>query len=331
MTKVRCAIVGLGRIGWMLERDRLREKPCTHAGAILDNNDCLLVGGCDLDSLRCESFSDTFGISHIYTNVTELLEKTTPDILHIATPTESHYSIMQAALTSDVKLLVCEKPLVENSRVASHVAKWQRRGRIKILLNHERRYSRDYLRAKRKINYGSFGQILSVASSLYMGGSAAVSDVLLHDGTHLIDIIQFLTGSELRLLSVQHFREGKAIVITGSSGCVPVTLEIGSGRHYILFELDINFSRGRIRIGNGLYEEYASAPSPFYEKMRSLRRTGGQRPKVTGYFRNMLKDAVRCVRDGKRTPVSSAEEGLSVLRFIDAVKRHVVRGKNARF
>ncbi len=309
----------------MLESDRLREKPCTHAGAILDNNDCLLVGGCDIDSLRCEAFSDTFGISHTYTQFAELLEKTSPDILHIATPTESHYAIMQAALSSDVKLFVCEKPLVENSRVASRVAKWQRRGRIKILLNHERRYSRDYLRVKRKINDGSFGQILSVASSLYMGGSAAVNDVLLHDGTHLIDIIQFLTGSELRLLSVQHFREGKAgtIVITASSGSVPVTLEIGSGRHYILFELDINFTRGRIRIGNGLYEEYASGRSPFYEKMRSLSRTGGHRPRVTGYFRNMLKDAVRCVRDRKLTPLSSAEEGLSVLRFIDAVKRRV--------
>ena len=309
----------------MLESDRLREKPCTHAGAILDNNDCLLVGGCDIDSLRCEAFSDTFGISHTYTQFAELLEKTSPDILHIATPTESHYAIMQAALSSDVKLFVCEKPLVENSRVASRVAKWQRRGRIKILLNHERRYSRDYLRVKRKINDGSFGQILSVASSLYMGGSAAVNDVLLHDGTHLIDIIQFLTGSELRLLSVQHFREGKAgtIVITASSGSVPVTLEIGSGRHYILFELDINFTRGRIRIGNGLYEEYASGRSPFYEKMRSLSRTGGHRPRVTGYFRNMLKDAVRCVRDGRCTPLSSAEEGLSVLRFIDAVKRRV--------
>ena len=325
MTRVRCAIVGLGRIGWMLERDRLREKPCTHAGAILDNDDCLLVGGCDIDPRRCRAFSDTFGISHTYTDSAELLEETSPDILHIATPTETHYSIMKAALSADVKLLVCEKPLAENSRVASRVAKWQRQGRIKILLNHERRYSRDYLRAKRKINDGSFGEILSVASWLYMGGSAAVNDVLLHDGTHLIDIIQFLTGSELRLLSVQHFREGKAetIVITGSSGFVPVTLEIGSGRHYILFELDINLSRGRIRIGNGLYEEYASAPSPFYEKMRSLKRTGGRRPKVTGYFRDMLKDAVRCARDGRRTPLSSAEEGLSVLKFIDAVKRHV--------
>ncbi len=109
---VRCAIVGLGRIGWMLESDRLREKPCTHAGAIIDNNDCLLVGGCDIDSLRCEAFSDTFGISHTYTQFAELLEKTSPDILHIATPTESHYAIMQASLSSDVKLFVCEKPLV---------------------------------------------------------------------------------------------------------------------------------------------------------------------------------------------------------------------------
>lgn len=312
----------------MLENDRLREKPCTHAGAIRDNEECLLVGGCDTNPRRCEEFSDAYGGAPVYTELAELIKETSPDILHIATPTETHFDVMQKALSSEIKLFVCEKPLVENSRAALAVANWQRQGRMRILLNHERRYSRDYLRARSRIRDNYFGEILSVTGSLYMGGSRAVNTVLLHDGTHLIDIIQFLTGSELKLLSVYPSRKGKAgtLVITASSEAIPVTLEIGSQRHYIQFELNINFDSGRIRIGNGLYEEYRARQSPFYEKMRSLRRTGSRRPEITGYFSNMLADAVRCVRDRNRMPRSSAEDGLSVLRFIDAVERKVMRG-----
>jgi predicted dehydrogenase len=312
----------------MLENDRLREKPCTHAGAIRDSEECLLVGGCDTDPRRCEEFSDAYGGTPVYTRLTELIEETAPDILHIATPTETHFDVMEAALSSEIKLLVCEKPLVEHSRAALKVANWQRQGRMRILLNHERRYSRDYLRAKRRISDKSLGEILSVSASLYTGGSAAVNAVLLHDGTHLIDIIQFLTGSDLNLISVYHSRKGRAgtLVITASSGTVPVTLIIGSQRRYIQFEVDISFDGGRIRIGNGLYEEYRDLQSPFYEKMRSLGRTGSRRPKITGYFSNMLADAVRCFRSRSSLPRSSAEEGLSVLRFIDAVEGKLKRG-----
>lgn len=32
MSKLICALVGLGRIGSSLEKDPLREKPCTHPG-----------------------------------------------------------------------------------------------------------------------------------------------------------------------------------------------------------------------------------------------------------------------------------------------------------
>ncbi|GHV88670.1 hypothetical protein AGMMS50267_10300 [Spirochaetia bacterium] len=40
MKKIPVAIIGLGRIASLLEDDRLREKPCTHAGAITANPDC---------------------------------------------------------------------------------------------------------------------------------------------------------------------------------------------------------------------------------------------------------------------------------------------------
>src|SRR5512138_718214 len=58
MPVVRVALVGLGRIAWMLESDRLRYHPCTHAGSLLAVGGARVVAGCDLEPDRRERFAD---------------------------------------------------------------------------------------------------------------------------------------------------------------------------------------------------------------------------------------------------------------------------------
>ncbi len=43
MNKLKAAVIGLGRIASLLDEDTLREKPCTHSGAIAANEDCVLA------------------------------------------------------------------------------------------------------------------------------------------------------------------------------------------------------------------------------------------------------------------------------------------------
>ncbi len=322
MKKIRCCIVGLGRIGSILEEDVLREKPCTHAGAIAQNKDCLLVGGCDIDKKRCELFSKRWNCPSIYTNFDDLLRDTLPDIVHIATPPETHLEIVEKVLPYNVKVIICEKPLAENAQDGLKIAGIHNSGMVKILINHERRYSKDYKIVKKHIDEKDFGDLLSIYSKLYMGRSRPVNDILLNDGTHLVDTIQFLTSSKLEKVKTEKFftSNKESLLIIGRAGEIPVVLEIGSGRNHIHFELDLSFSSGRIRIGNGLYEEYSSGKSPYYEEMNSLLKADVARPKITGYFTNMLADAVQCVRDKSRIPLSSAEDGYTVLSFIDSVK-----------
>lgn len=219
-----------------------------------------------------------------------------------------------------------EKPLAKNSSDGLEIVNIHNSGKLKILINHERRYSKDYLIAKKRIEKKTLGELLSISAKLYMGRNNPVHDVLLHDGTHFIDIIRFLTSSSLKMLKTEKIivsnKESLFIISETMDRAenVPVQLEIGSGRNYIVFELDLVFSAGRIRIGNGLYEEYVSERSPYYEKMNSLARINARRPEITGYFRNMLIDAVRCVREDSRMPLSSAADGYEALLFIDSVK-----------
>jgi hypothetical protein len=118
------------------------------------------------------------------------------------------------------------------------------------------------------------------------------------------------------------------VFILCRAGSIPVIIEAGAGRNHLVFEIDIGFSSGRIRIGNGIYEEYVGLKSPYYEKFNSLMKIDITSVKngiwpdgPTRYFKNMLEDAILCIRNKRREPVSGAGHGYLALAFIDSINR----------
>jgi len=289
--------------------------------------DCILAGGCDIDEKKRALFKKRWGCNAVYPTVDELLAKTRPHILHIATPPETHLHMVEKAVQQGVSVCICEKPLAATLADAKRISKIHESGKTTILTNHERRYSADYVRAKTLVSKKPFGQLCAVSAKILMEQEQPLSVVLWNDGTHLIDIIHYLCPSALepkKLIGTLETKDGTAYIFA-RAGNVPVLVEAGAGRDHYVFELDLGFVSGRIRIGNGLYEEYRSEKSRFYEGFNSL-----QKMKVpcedpnqwpcgpTGYFTRMLEDAVRCAR--KRTePLSSARDGFIALRFINGV------------
>jgi predicted dehydrogenase len=246
-----------------------------------------------------------------------------PEILHVATPPETHVAVIEQAAVYEPLVIVCEKPLAEDSARASALLDLECDGCCRIITNHERRYSRDYQRARKRIESGRYGQLVTIAGRLAVGRKRPALEMLLHDGTHMIDIIRFLSELDLDVDEVTRHERAKReiLIIQARSGEVPVILEVGGGRDHLIFELDLSLERGRLRIGNGLYEEWQSRSSRYYSGMKSLHRLpGARRPRVTGYFSGMMRDAVLCARDPSRRPVSSAEDGIEALRFVDSVR-----------
>lgn len=318
--KIRCAVVGLGRIGSILEDDALREKPCTHAGAIAALRVCVLAGGADTDPERRKLFAERWNCRAVYADAEEMLKSVQPDILHIATHPDSHLLYARLAAKYGVPVAVCEKPLADTLEDARKIARLHEDGKITILTNHERRYSADYIQARSRVRSGCLGELLSVTAKLYFGKTRRLESQLLHDGTHLADAICFLAGGYLekpRVYGNLGKKAGTAFIgarVKGSG--IPVLIESGAQRDYLAFEIDLAFGSGRLRIGNGLYEEYESRVSPYYEGFRSLIKKETKPFGETGYFVSMMKDAAACVRDPERIPVSGAADGYEALRFI---------------
>jgi hypothetical protein len=338
MEKIKAVVIGLGRIASLLEDDTLREKPCTHAGAIAANSECILAAGCDIDEERRRLFSERWGCP-VYSSAAVMLAEIKPDIVHIATHPDSHYFYCRLAAEMGVPLAICEKPLADTLAEAKKIAALHSKGTIKIITNHERRYSADYIRAKEILAEGALGLLLSVNARLYMGKTQRLLDVLWHDGTHLADAAVFLSGARLRHRrswgAKLNAREGTAWIEgllkkkqetwhpVRQDTCaksIPFIMELGAGRDHLVFELEFSCVQGRLRIGNGIFEVWESVPSPYAEKFRSLKRTGEIFKGPTGYFSNMVNDALVCCRDPSGQPQSSASDGLAVIEYLNSIK-----------
>ena len=328
MEKIKAVIVGLGRIASLLEEDTLREKPCTHAGAIADNGDCALVAGCDTDEERRSSFAEKWQVP-VFVDAAQMLNIHKPQILVIATHPDSHYHYCSLATEMRIPVVICEKPLADNIGKARKIACLAERGSPIIITNHERRYSQDYIRAKNILEEKKLGSIAAVRAVLYMGKTTRLVDALWHDGTHLADAIMFLTdailkhrrswGAKLSSRNGTAWLEGS--LNREKEPPIPLLMEIGAGRDHLVFEIEFSCEKGRLRIGNGVFEVLESVPSPYAEKFRSLKNTGEVFSGPTGYFANMLKDAVACAKDLSRAPVSRAIDGLRVIEYLNSVKK----------
>ena len=333
--KLKAAIVGLGRIASLLEEDTLREKPCTHAGAIAANPDCVLAAGCDSDEERRRLFAEKWRVP-VYADAMEMIRAHAPQILAIATHPDSHYQYCRLAADCGVPVVICEKPLADTIKEARKISRLADNGDgrgFTVITNHERRYSADYIRVRAMLDGEKLGRLLSVRANLYMGKTRRLLDVFWHDGTHLADALMFLTGSTLkhrrRWGAKLTARAGTAWLegeLRGvekdrpNSAPVPVIMEIGAGRDHLVFEMEFSCEKGRLRIGNGIFEVWESAPSPYAEQFRSLKQTGEVFTGPTGYFANMVQDAVECTRDPERRPRSSAACGLRVIEYLHSVK-----------
>mgnify|MGYP000668591223 CR=1 FL=1 len=108
----KIGLIGCGRIGTLLEKDKLRGKPCTHAGGFKALSNTKIIAGCDIDHSRLKNFGRHWGVNRLYKNYREMLHQEKLDVVCIATWTNLHASMVIEAARSGVKAIFCEK--VEN-------------------------------------------------------------------------------------------------------------------------------------------------------------------------------------------------------------------------
>lgn len=311
---MNCAIAGCGRIGSTLNDDPLREKPASHAAAIVAAKQTL-IAACDIDPLKRDAFAKRWKTSAVYTSIDEMLRKHPVDILVIATPPDTHEDLLLKAAHFPLKAVILEKPLAHTIESARKIEAFAIAQKLSVIINHERRFANQYVHIKQQIdNDTRFGKLLSLSMKLYMGRTRSFRDILYDDGTHIIDLAHYLCGDFV--FSSAHGNE-TTLYAGGNTASATISLETGRGRDHLVFEIDCSFERGRIVAGNGYYHEYESRQSPFYRNFRSL-IVSKKRFRKSAYFENMFAHACQ-VAKGVCPSRSSCSDALFALNRAEEI------------
>ena len=271
---IRVGIIGLGQIAQGYDTP---EGPAvtTHIKACLQNPRLELAWIADSDPQRAIAVRQRWGLHAEVLSPDELLARG-PDILCIAAPDETHGRLITSALAKPPRLILCEKPLAMSlAEAASVIAACQAAG-VVLTVNFMRRWLPHVAEWLRDARAGAFGAPVG-ATAVYCRG-------LFHNACHRLDIVGSALGSE----DVQAVRVGPSfddfdprdltvsaqMSVRNGAQRVPIQLLGVDGREGNHWDVDIWFSRGRLRIWNeaGIrvrtYVPAGGARPPFAPELR---------------------------------------------------------------
>jgi predicted dehydrogenase len=164
------------------------------------------------------------GIDEVYGSIEEMLE-TGIDVVHVCSPNVTHLDYSIRAIEAGANV-ICEKPLATKSEDAVHMVaaarRWGRIGAVPFVY----RFHPMVREARQAVKTGALGRILTIdgrylqdwllgqaddnwrVDSAVGGQSRAFADI----GSHLCDLIEFVTGDRIDWVSartrVVHKRRG---------------------------------------------------------------------------------------------------------------------------
>ena len=343
MRVYKIGLIGCGRIGTLLEEDKLRGKPCTHTGGFNALSNAKMVAGCDIDSSRLKKFGARWNVDRLYKDYKAMLRHEELDIVCIATWTSLHAKMVIDAAKFGVRSIFCEKPIALDTKDARRMVNICKSKNISLIINHERRWDSYYQKAHQIIKSGKIGKVRTIIGNALSskprkqltrtsGGGA-----LFHDGTHLADLllyfggsVEWVSGYDVRPFGKKYI-EGTACGMIGFKSGAIGFIEGGGARKYFNFELDIQGSEGRLLIGNNAHKLYLAKKSKRFTGFQELQQVCFPEPKkVTSPFEGGARETLKCLRTGK-DGISSGTDGLKALELIFAIYRSAqLQGKRIK-
>ncbi len=141
---LKVAIVGCGKIA------------DAHASQIQRIEGCEIVGVCDREPLMAKQLYERFPVKRYFTDLTELVDKARPDIVHITTPAESHFDIAKFCLEQGCHVYV-EKPFTLHAEQAQRLVDLADRKRVKLTVGHNDQFSHVARRMRALVQSGYLG------------------------------------------------------------------------------------------------------------------------------------------------------------------------------
>jgi len=193
--QLRAAVIGVGAMGR------------NHARVYNEIPDVDLVAVADLDPARAREAARLYG-AQAYIDYRRMLEEVRPEVVSIAVPTQHHFPVAVEAMEAGCHVLV-EKPIAANLEEGRRlIERAAELGRV-LAIGHIERYNPAVIELKRRLDAGELGQIFQVHARRLGPFPARVRDVgvVVDLAPHDLDIMRYLTGSEVRRLYAETEQE----------------------------------------------------------------------------------------------------------------------------
>jgi len=190
---VRFAVIGsTGYAGAKVVRD-----------AITVASNCTLAAVQSLDTAAAKAQSESFAVPW-FSDPDKMLNEIECDAVYVATPQDVHLSNVRLAAERGFHVM-CEKPLARNSAEAVEMVRLCEKNGVKFGTAFNCRFNSLHLKAKRLIEQGVIGKVVSVRcqygqnyppnpkafrQNLELAGGGSMVDM----GNHAIDLIEFVVN-----------------------------------------------------------------------------------------------------------------------------------------
>jgi len=328
-----------------------------HVEAYRAHPEAEVVAICDVNEERLRQVGEQYGVARRYTDYRKMLEEEELDIVSVATPNVLHKPITVAALEAGCHVL-CEKPLAMNAREAEQMVETARRTGRRLMVNFSYRFNPVSRALKDQVEKGVLGEPYFARTVWHrrrgipgFGGwfgkkEMAGGGPLIDLGVHRVDLALWLMG----------FPQPE-VVLGGTYGFLGRELARREGKTFDVEDLAV----GLVRFANGTMLEVEASwvvhrhEREFMETWvygtkgglvhRNVRETyefeGWVFTDEGGYLvdkqllplgkgsPNAMGEFVDAILEDRPHP-ATGEEGLYVMRILDAIYESARRGEPVR-
>ncbi|OYD07404.1 Gfo/Idh/MocA family oxidoreductase [Paludifilum halophilum] len=189
--KIRCGVLGLGRLGYWHAENLARKVQDAELAAVADP----LEG-------RAEQVAEELGVPEWSQNPDDVLENPDLEAVAIVTPTSTHGEMIKKAVANGKHLFV-EKPITQTLQEADEVLEAIRNRGVFCQVGFMRRFDLSYAEAKKRIEMGDIGKPIYF-KGITRDGQTPPPDFIKHSGglyldfsIHDYDAARFLLGAEV--------------------------------------------------------------------------------------------------------------------------------------
>jgi predicted dehydrogenase/nucleoside-diphosphate-sugar epimerase len=118
---------------------------------------------CDKNDLRLAWLSEEHGITTTFSDLDDMLENFKPDLVHVLTPPKSHKDIAIQCMQAGCHVFL-EKPMCVSVQEAQEVVDAANRHNRLVCIDHLRLFDPQFLKAKRILESGALGDIVSIST-----------------------------------------------------------------------------------------------------------------------------------------------------------------------